>query len=163
LKFKIHLSQFMRLIAFVAVALAVLARSTGFLASMVWSLTMVILASAVVASYARRGRPRCFWVSFALIGWGYWYQAISSGSFANLHNILITRYCLDEIAMWLGFQIPDAYGFLDPFHAVTDGHPYWAYLLTGHCLFTIAFALAGGYLGWYLYMDDRDGEHDHSG
>ena len=143
----------MIVIAVLAVAFAVLARASTLWGSAVWSLTLTILASSVVAACARRGRSRCFWISFALIGWGYWYLEICTGSFAQLDNIMITQICLHSLATPVGVQVPDMSGFQDPFHAVTSGHPYFGYLLTGHCLFTLLFALAGGYLGWHLYME----------
>jgi hypothetical protein len=147
------LLRLMSVIAVLAVGFAVLARASFLWGSLIWSVTLTVLASSVVAAFARRGRSRCFWVSFALLGWGYWYLAIGTGSFSHLDNIMITQFCLDWLATAAGFDVPDMREFLDPFHAVTSGHPYFAYLLTGHCVFTLLFALAGGYLGWYLYMD----------
>ena len=71
-------------IAILALGFAVLARFSFLWGSLLWSLTLAILASSVVAGFVRQGRSRCFWVSFALLGWGYWYLAIGSGNVNRL-------------------------------------------------------------------------------
>jgi hypothetical protein len=51
-----------------AIATAVLLRPTFFIASVVWSVTLLILGAAIVGAFCSTGRTRAFWAGFAFFG-----------------------------------------------------------------------------------------------
>jgi hypothetical protein len=165
MRLQFSLFSAMILVACVAVGCVALVRPTYLWASLTWSLTMAILALAIVVALARRGRSRCFWASFALLGWGYLVLTLAPGLDDHTGELLITRPLLDWLGSRLGHAVPDPtmvpgiwtnLPFAQPpAPGSTSPFGYFAYLVSGHCLIALLVGIGGGSLGSLLY-DDRE-------
>lgn len=70
-RFQFSLRALLGATAFVAVACSTLLYASATIASVVFTLTVVVLLAAVAAALFRRGAARAFWVGFAIFGWAY--------------------------------------------------------------------------------------------
>jgi hypothetical protein len=69
------LRQLMTFVAFVAVGCGGLLHPSAWLASAIFTLTVIVLFVAVLAAVGRSGAARAFWIGFAIAGWGYLWVA----------------------------------------------------------------------------------------
>jgi len=58
-----------------AIACGALVSASQWIASLIFSATLAVLIVAVLGAVLRRGRPRAFWIGFAIVGWGYLWLA----------------------------------------------------------------------------------------
>jgi hypothetical protein len=74
-RFQFSLRALLGSAVFVAVACSTLLCASETIASVVFTVTAVVLLAAVVAAVFRRGASRAFCVGFAIFGWGYLWLA----------------------------------------------------------------------------------------
>ena len=74
-RFQFSLRALLGATVFVAVACSTLLYASDTIASVVFTVTAVVLLAAVLAALFRRGTSRAFWVGFAIFGWGYLWLA----------------------------------------------------------------------------------------
>ena len=151
----------MGIVAFVAFACASLASPSFFWTSIVWTTAVAILAISVVAAIARHGESRCFWASFALVGWGYMALTLGPWFDDNTGELLPTRLLLDSIGLRLGYFVPDHteipgiwvnLPYAQGQSPSRDVFHYVLFLVSGHSLIAIMVALGAGFLGRVLYV-----------
>ena len=70
-RFQFSLRALLGATAFVAVACSTLLYASGTIASVVFTVTVIVLLAAIVAALFRQGTARAFWVGFAIFGWSY--------------------------------------------------------------------------------------------
>ena len=75
MRLRFSLRQLLAFVAFVAVGCGGLIRPTVFLASLIFTATLVVLLAAVLAAVGRKGTARVFWIGFAIAGSGYLWMA----------------------------------------------------------------------------------------
>lgn len=75
MRFRFSLRQLMALVVFVAIGCAGLVHPSRYLASAIFTLTVMALFVAVLAAVGRKGPRRAFWIGFAIAGWGYFWAA----------------------------------------------------------------------------------------
>jgi hypothetical protein len=124
-------------------------------------LTVAILAFATVSALARRGRSRCFWSSFLLVGWGYLILTLAPGLDDSTGEFLITRLLLDWLGERLGHQVADPREMPGiwqnlPFAQDSPAYEYLTYLVSGHCLIALVVGIAAGALGSLAYEDREE-------
>ena len=75
MRVRFSLRQLMALVAFVAVGCGGLMRPSVYLASLIFTVTLVALLVAILAAVGRKGSARVFWIGFAIAGSGYLWLA----------------------------------------------------------------------------------------
>ena len=162
MRLQFSLLSIMILIASVAVGCVALVRPTFLWASATWSLSVAILALAIVVALARRGRTRCFWASFALLGWGYLILTLAPGLDDLTGEFLVTRPLLDWLGDRLGHKIadpitmPGIWPNLPYARDPSSDYVYLAYLISGHSLIALLVGIGGGSLGSLIYNDREE-------
>jgi hypothetical protein len=163
-------------IAVVAIGLAALCRPSCLWASGVFSLLLLSLAVACICVLHRRGHERAFWIGFLTCGSLYAVLSLAPWFDSHVSHRLFTTAILDLIypkipllentnniggdawKSWTG--TPPDYSFAHPRIGFTLGstdeyqknrafftvNTTDAFLLIGHSLFGMLFAVAGGYL-----------------
>ena len=160
MRLQFSLLSIMILIACVAVGCVALVRPTFLWASATWSLSVAILALAIVVALARRGRTRCFWASFALLGWCYLILRLSD----SMISPGIPRHAplLDWLGDRLGHKIadpitmPGIWPNLPYARDPSSDYVYLAYLISGHSLIALLVGIGGGSLGSLIYNDREE-------
>ncbi|HUT87912.1 MAG TPA: hypothetical protein VMY37_00305 [Thermoguttaceae bacterium] len=75
MRVRFSLRQLMAFVAFVAVGCGGLIRPSVYLASLIFTATLVMLLVAILAAVGRKGSARVFWIGFAIAGSGYLWLA----------------------------------------------------------------------------------------
>lgn len=92
---RFSLRQLLALVGFVAVGFGALMASWPWMASAIYTLTVGILAFAVLAAVGKTGRAKFFWIGFAVVGWGYLWLAENEGDVAYpVNDRLVTTKLL---------------------------------------------------------------------
>ena len=144
--------------ALLALACGALRCPTHFCVSLTLSLALGVLVAALVAAAAFRGTRRAFWLSFAIAGWAHLILALTPWFATGTSEILLSRYCLDQLAHPLGYSMPAGYSTHEELlrHAVMEYGPgsppdrYYKFIVIGQSILTLFLATMGGLLGQYL-------------
>jgi hypothetical protein len=175
-------------IAIIAIGLAALCRPSCLWASAMFSLFMLSLAVSCLWMFLRRGRERAFWVGFLSCGSLYAILSQAPWFDSHVSHRLFTTVILDLIYpkipllensngrytdAWTSWtQAPPDYSYAHPRIGFTQGstdqyqknrafftvNTTDAFLLIGHSLFGIIFAVAGGCLARMGYQQsERNG------
>jgi hypothetical protein len=161
--FRFTLRGLFGVVTLLALALAAVSKPTLFWTSAVGSLTFALLAIAIIAAALTRGPRRAFWVGFAVFGWMHLILATTPWFAARTSSLLLTRYCLEQLAAPLGHGL-DARMYIEDnvfkgaLAEYVPGSPpdrYYKYIVIGQCLFTLLFGLAGGMLGRYSHSKEN--------
>ena len=75
MRVRFSLRQLMALVAFVAIGCGGLIRPSVYLASLIFTGTLLVLLVAILGAVGRRGPARVFWIGFAIAGSGYLWLA----------------------------------------------------------------------------------------
>jgi len=75
MRVRFSLRQLMGFVAFVAVGCGGLIRPSVALASLIFTMTLVVLLVAILGAVGRKGSARVFWIGFAIAGSGYLWLA----------------------------------------------------------------------------------------
>jgi hypothetical protein len=75
MRVRFSLRQLLALVAFVAIGCGGLMRPSVYLASVIFTATLVALLVAILGAVGRTGSARVFWIGFALAGSGYLWAA----------------------------------------------------------------------------------------
>jgi hypothetical protein len=147
-KARLSIAGLMGVVLVASLGLTALRSATEEWAGATTLVTGGVLALGVVGAACRRGAERAWWLGFALFGWGYLFL-IFGGAYTSLH--LPTSSLLDRLRPahfqrasgmggGTGFPFPPAFSV-----------PFDAFSQVGHSLFALAFAVAGGLLGVFLF------------
>lgn len=152
---KFSLLTLLGLVAVAAVGCAALAHPVRGSTVAVFTTTIVLLSSAVISATYCRAAVRAFWFGFAIMGWIYWLlvwvhlEEVSSRD----TSLLATSWVLDILDDTKLGVIPHD-PLIDPvFDPRVDA--WLRFRQTGHCLWALLFALAGGVLARWLYLRER--------
>jgi len=105
----------MVLTLFVGVAVAALRSASDEWASVLFTLTIVMLAIAVLGALFRQGQRRAFWTGFALFGWGYLLVCFGHWFATEVNPHLVTTKLLERVYPRLAKNPRDA-----PYDAVVN-------------------------------------------
>jgi hypothetical protein len=98
-------------VALVAVVTAALAQPSLFWMRVMFTVTVAVLAFAVVGALAARGKARTFWIGTALFGGGYFLLLIEAPNIQfspagqSLHRALLSQMLLDTLAKARGLTV----------------------------------------------------------
>lgn len=147
------------LLTFLALSCALLAKPSFFAAGVVWSVSMAVLAMAVVAAVARRGDWRAFWATFAFIGWGHMILALAPWFDDHTGELILSRQLLDALGHVLGHDVADIRtmpGVWRNLSYAHDSNPtsasdYLTYVVVGQSIITLLLACIAGLFGKFLF------------
>lgn len=143
----------------VAASCTALTFATPFWAHLYFSVSTLMLLTALLLAYAAKRERRAYWIGFALFGWGYWILLHSpildiESSSANwglysqspLFTATILDWLYDNALSQVHEQpVADRYGTLV---ANSSGYPSGPdFFRVGHSIFAMLFALVGGEIG----------------
>jgi hypothetical protein len=167
MKPRLSIASLLGIVLACAAGLALLRLSSEFVASALLTATLGVLLVATLGAWM--GLHRAFWRGVALFGWVYIILSQSPWGFAEVRPHLLTTKLLDGFQLLLNDSTqflpttrstlisPPGNSFL--FKAIAEPNPvspvgvwgigtdYEYYQQTGHSLFTLAIALAGGSIG----------------
>ena len=104
---RISLASLFIVVASAAMATAVLLRPTFYVASTVWSLTLLVLGAAIVAAFASSGKQRAFWAGFAFLGYLHLILATAPWFDELTGRFIVTRHILDKLGTALEYDVKD--------------------------------------------------------
>lgn len=130
---QISIRFLMLVVVMVGLAFAALVNPSGLWASVTFMVTLGLLLYSLVMATFRRGKPRLYWASMAIFGWG-WLMYIGMTGDLQLPDSTASH----AIAELWGQLHPRG-----PFVPPVEPQPVLAFLQIGHCLFTIVVALLG--------------------
>ena len=179
-RLRFTLAQLMVIVLFIGFGFAALRSGSVLWASAVFTLTVAVLSSAILAVMARRGRARMTWAGFALFGWVYLGTAF--GPWADGNGVkappYVTKWLFDftvtqtSWGLWVDNGPSGEMLFTPPPPMFTPPPPVSSppppvlvpfaafrsalqFRQVGHCLAAILFGLVGAGLGRLLAMRDE--------
>jgi len=155
---KLSLREVLMVVGFVAVALAALLNASAACYSGIFSATLLVMLVSIVAAFSCRDAKRVFWFGFSVFGWGYLFLTIGPlNRFGPGVGMLATHKTLESFYSMVR-ENPIEYGFRehdddDPFAFGFDGigADWHNFQRTGHALWALVLAFAGGKVGVYFY------------
>jgi hypothetical protein len=177
-RLRFSVAQSMAIVLVVGVGVAALRAASLVWASAVFTLTVLVLLTAVLAAMARRGRTRMTWAGFALFGWVYLGTTFGPGAAANgvTPPPYVTRWALDywDANLWSaamggvaamlaesGNSGEELFPRFPPVQLPGTGAPVLSpnshhFRRIGHCLAAIVFGLVGAVLGRLLASREQE-------
>jgi hypothetical protein len=153
-------------VAVLAIACAAVARPTFVGTSIVFSSTILVLGLSIVFAVASSQRQRVFWISFALLGWGYLIITLAPFFAQNIGASVVTTLLLRCVAEGVGVKYldPDGYGggggLWGLFRMQYDPTLLWDDLLiSGHSMLSLLAGWLGGCVGSIWFARRRHGEN----
>jgi hypothetical protein len=146
--------------AIIAVCLVCLIRPSFARAVLFFSGTLLALAVAVVGSVSSHGRPRMFWLGFAICGGGHFLLALAPWWQDDISGLLLSSQALEWFGGLIGFDFSSRIADrLNVWHALlvpaSVGGPNWLlddFMVIGHCQFSLLLGWLGGLLGTYFHQ-----------
>lgn len=105
-RFRFSMSRLLLIVLLVALGCAALVQSTPLWASVVVTITLLLLMLSAIMAITGRGSSRSFWIGFAVAGWIYWI-VVNTQFTADFRGRLLTTQSLDYLARKVqkqGFQ-----------------------------------------------------------
>ena len=84
-RLQFSVGNLMGVVLVLAIALAALRSDSSLCADAIFTLDLGLLCTAIVGVWSRRGRPRAFWLGFALFGWVYLVAAFEPQRSSNVY------------------------------------------------------------------------------
>jgi hypothetical protein len=157
---RISLRGLFAVVGFAAFATAVLLRPSFFVASAVWSLTLLILGAAVVAAVCSSGKTRAFWAGFAFFGCAHMMLALGPWFADYTGRFIVTRQILDMLGRALNYDVRELTVNPRFWHNLgwssdapaTDGYGYYNFLIPGQSFFSLVIGCLGGLMGQFFFV-----------
>ncbi len=144
---------------FVAVSCVALVYSNAFLATYMTTGAFVCCCFGILAASLRHNRPRAFWIGFAVFGSAYFWFSMNEheidprgyGAIVTLQSsdlVVEPRMATTKLLLWL--YPYDAGALADASGNFIYGKARYLVEI-GHAIFTVLFAVIGGWIGTWLY------------
>ncbi len=168
-KYRFSLRFLLGMTAAIGGALAMLRYPTNLCFIVAFSGVLAALGMATVGAATSRGALRAFCLGFAIVGWLHLVLAFTTWFGAGTSSALLSRYCLDRLAVPLGYAVGqgaffDELSLLQALAACRPGSPpalYGKYIVIGQSLSTLFLAAGGGALGQFFYRrSHQDVSHE---
>jgi hypothetical protein len=161
---RLSLRSLFAIVASAAVATAVLLRPSFFIASAVWSVTVLVLGAAIIGAVASSGASRAFWTGFALFGSVHLILATAPWFDDVTGEFIVTRQILDKLGAILQYDVAELPSMPGIWHNLpwsvgdkpTEGYGYLPYLMAGQSIFSLVIGYMGGAIGRYFYSRRPD-------
>ena len=144
---KYSLLTLLAVTAVIAIALVALRTGDWFWSRFLFTLTLGIHLAAVLGVFLSTGRPRAFWIGFAVFGWACWFVT-NSDSLRIAEHQLFSR----QIHTMLQEYVPKGNDGI-----VIESHgsriTIFSHRQIVHSTFGLLFALVGGMVGVSLYAN----------
>ena len=135
-----------------AIACAALRGGDWFWARAMFSVTAVIMLSAILAAIYRTGATRACWIGFALFGWAYLLSEFLPASRLVEHHLPSTqvdawlREYSSETSLAYGVDLGGGRVVVTSFQQIL------------HSIFALICAVVGGFVGRYFYRTRNGGQ-----
>jgi len=148
---RFSIGKMMAVVVLIALVFAALRSPSRFLASVVFTVTCLILIVATVCAASRDRPQRYFWLGFAAFGWGHQVLAFLPMIGTDNAPILVTTYLLfyssKLIVDFRGFDFP---GFARKFvydGSVTGYSPFWIRWERGQIILSVLSLVIASFAG----------------
>ena len=154
-------------VTMIAVGLVALLNASPMWDSIIVTLTLFLLLTALLSLACRPGPRRAFWIGFAIFGWGY-LTLVDSPIVARdltVRSILPTNVALDMLHMALARIFdPSSVERMPPDVRALRGPPRQAFVRLpnrpsfhriGHCLWAWLLAVIGGFMARHFYLAQK--------
>jgi hypothetical protein len=166
-KYRFTIRFLLSLTASVCVALAILRYPTEVTCIATFSATVTALVGSIIGSVTSRGILRAFCIGFAIAGSVHLILAFTTWFETGASQTLLSRYCLDQLAPVLGYQLQrnmvvEEASLANALANFVPGSPpalYYKYIVTGQSLITLGLAACGGAFGVYLRTRPVSDQH----
>ncbi len=167
---RFSIAALMGIVVVCAVGIAALRYASELWENILFTLTLGLLAFALLGAIYRRGPRRAFWVGFALIGWGYLLLGFGPWCAEQVRPHLITTWLVDRL--YPSIAPSEVIGVDFDFKVATSSTPSQkglsphVYLLAtnsrepfqriGQCLWALLLAFVGGRIARRLFLQSLD-------
>jgi hypothetical protein len=168
---RLSISFLLVVVLLIGIGMAALTHPSDLWSSFLFSMVMVALHTSIVGILMIRGRPRAFWIAFAVFGWGYWLMSSAPWVAREFRPNLLSDHLLTTIYPFVtdlppGVALEDGRLVIDRSKLGPNGVDLNSSQLSfrhfkdiGHYLVNLILPLLAGYIAWLAVSKDRrDGE-----
>ncbi len=158
--FRFSLMGLLVTVLFVAMVCGAVTVGSIYLIELVSVATAVMLLATILGIIYRSGSARAFWIGFAVFGWGYYVLQLSPMQLLETEEFLRDAYPFFRRTAPLPPNAPEPTWVRETAGeggrtvAVVVGR--WGFFRVANCVFTLIFALGGGWMARYFYATRGD-------